>query len=186
MKPFHLVFICTGNRFRSPLAERIFRERAGLPEVTVESLGTLDLGSASALPEAVAEAQRLGIDLSDHQARSLVDADLSGADLVLGFERMHVMTAVVEARSRRDRTFTLPELVALLERLPRDESKPSPERARDRVAQAAALRAPNSQLLDIPELTDPLGRSQEEQLRIANDVDELVYRLSHSLFGTAT
>jgi protein-tyrosine phosphatase len=186
VNPFHVVFICTGNRFRSPLAERIFRERASLPEVTVESLGTLDLGPAPALPEAVAEARRLGVDLSDHQARSLATADLSAADLVLGFERMHVATAVVEAQAQRDRTFTLPELLSLLEGLPPDESEPSAGRARARIAQAAALRAPNSQLLDIPELADPLGRSGEEQLQIASDIDGLVYRLAYSLFGAAT
>jgi hypothetical protein len=48
------------------------------------------------------------------------------------------------------------------------------------------LRAPNSQLLDIPELADPLGRSGEEQSQIASDIDGLVYRLAYSLFGAAT
>jgi hypothetical protein len=39
---FEVVFVCTGNRFRSPLAAALFgRATAGLP-VSVSSRGTLD------------------------------------------------------------------------------------------------------------------------------------------------
>ena len=66
-----VAFVCTGNRFRSPIAEALFvRDTEGLP-VRTESLGTLDLGPRPAVPEAVALAETMGLDLSGHLARSL-------------------------------------------------------------------------------------------------------------------
>ena len=186
MKPFHLVFICSGNRFRSPLAERIVRMEAGLTDISVESFGTLELGSKPALPEAVTEAKRIGIDLRDHHTRPLAGVDLSAADLVVGFERTHVATAVVDAGSARDRTFTLPELVPLLELLPNADSTLSADESRERVAGAAGLRRPDPQLLNLPELADPLRRRRAEQSQIFDELYDLAHRLTRSLFGTTS
>ena len=61
---------------------------------------------------AAAEAQ--GIDVAAHRSR-LLDS-IAAADLVVGFERIHVAAAVVDGGAQRDRVFTLPELVPLLER----------------------------------------------------------------------
>ena len=50
---FDVVVICSGNRFRSPIAEAILRrEIEGLP-VRVRSFGTMDLPSGHALSEAI-------------------------------------------------------------------------------------------------------------------------------------
>ena len=68
---FTVAFVCTGNRFRSVIAEATFRSAAeGLPVRTV-SYGTLELGPAEPLPAAVREAHALGLDISTHVARSL-------------------------------------------------------------------------------------------------------------------
>ena len=70
---------------------------------------------APALPEAVTAGRRRGVDLAAHVSRSLRDADLAQADLVLGFEPQHVRTAVVDARANIARTFLLAELIPLLD-----------------------------------------------------------------------
>ena len=54
--PFHVVFVCTGNRARSPLAEVFLRAKVDSGAVRVESYGTLELGPAPATPEAIAAA----------------------------------------------------------------------------------------------------------------------------------
>ena len=86
-------------------------------------------------------ARELGLDLSEHRARGLAQVDLSRADLVLGFERRHIKSSVVESGAPREVSFTLPELVGLLGRIPGPPLPSDPaERARVRVRQAHALR----------------------------------------------
>jgi protein-tyrosine-phosphatase len=151
--------------------------------VRIASLGTLDLGRRPALPEAIEIADELGLDLSDHRARQLVAVELALFDLVLGFERRHVRTAVVDAGARRERTFTLPELVELLRRIPGPPLPNDPsERARVRVRQASAARPPDRDA-PVAELGDPLGLTIGEQRRTAGELARLVSLLAERLFG---
>ena len=114
---FDVVFICTGNRFRSVLAEHRLREvTTGLP-VRVSSLGTLDASGIPALADAVELGSAAGFDLAEHRSRTLLGEELSAVDLVVGFERHHVAAAVVEAGASREKTFGAYELAELLARI---------------------------------------------------------------------
>jgi protein-tyrosine phosphatase len=178
---FEVVFLCTGNRFRSPMAAAFFaRATDGLP-VRVRSLGTLDVGPIPVLPEALEESASLGLDLSSHRACRLAGEDLSETDLVVGFERAHVAQAVVEARARRERTFTLPELVGLLAAIAPSPDLDPVERAR--VALQAAHEARPASQAFAPEVADPLGRPRSAQRETATRVQELVTQLAIGLFG---
>jgi protein-tyrosine phosphatase len=181
---FDIVVICTGNRFRSPLVEHLLRrDTAGLP-VEIESFGLLDAEALPILPELEEHAGAAGVDVSRHRSRHLPDASLADADLVLGFERRHVAHAVVKARARLERTFTLPELVVLL------EETPAPRGGEDVVADAtaavalaAAARPADPRRAPIPEVEDPIGRSSGEVAAIARDISSLVPRLVATLFS---
>jgi protein-tyrosine-phosphatase len=177
---FEVVFICTGNRFRSAIGETMFQQLTeGLP-VRTSSAGTLDLGPVGVLPEALELAPSLDLDLSGHRARCVRNIDLSSADLVLGFEYLHVSTAVVDAGARRERTFTVPELVTLLEH----EARPS--HGGDRIANAreAIRRADSARSGGYrPELADPLGGPTEVFRTTALQIQDLTGRLAGLLFG---
>jgi protein-tyrosine phosphatase len=181
---FDVAFVCTGNRFRSPLAAALLSARTdGLP-VRTSSVGILDLGSTTVLPEADRLGRSFGVVLSEHRTRSLNDVNLEPLDLVLAFEWTHVHAAIVDGRARIEQTFTLPELVGLLERLPRApgaQSVPVVE-ARARVEAAHSLRPPGFRRTRSPEIPDPLGRSPSAQRRIGEEVRVLVDRLSRMLF----
>jgi protein-tyrosine-phosphatase len=140
--------------------------------VEVSSLGTLDLGPVAALPEAVTLAGELGLDLASHRARHL--GDLSDYDLVVGFERKHVMAAVVDAGAPIEKTFTLRELVGLLH----DRTGPP----RDRIAAAHASRPDDFRNRPSPEIPDPLGLSEPHQRAVARTVEEQVSELAARLF----
>jgi protein-tyrosine-phosphatase len=184
---FSIAFICTGNRFRSVLAEAFVRRLTdGLP-VTTESFGTLDLDGAPPLPEAVALARGCGVDVTGHVTRCVSGASLAAVDLVVGFEGVHVRHAVVDAGAARERSFTMRELVGLLEEgavaPQRDDAV---ERAREGVRAAAALRATaetGQRLSD--ETPDPLGAPWNVYRDTAAEVRDLSLRLVRSLFDVS-
>lgn len=80
--PFRSVlFVCTRNAVRSPMAEALVRHIAPKGEVRVVSAG-LDVAAVD--PFAVEVMKEIGIDLSQHKPTSLLDALLSGKfDLIV-------------------------------------------------------------------------------------------------------
>ena len=179
---FELVLLCTGNRARSPVAEGFLRDLLADLPVRVRSLGTLELGAAPALPEAIEAAAGLGLDISEHRARALAGEDLSGADLVVGFEQRHVAAAVVDGGARRDRVFSLPELAELLEESAPQRFGDPVERARQAIADAHARRSRHS-ASERAELADPLGHDRSFYRNTVERVRELSTRLAAGLFG---
>ncbi|WP_333619623.1 low molecular weight protein-tyrosine-phosphatase [Dietzia sp.] len=89
---FHIVFVCTGNICRSPMAEAMVRDAldsAGLGgRVEVESAGTGGWHAGDGMdPRAAAELESLGID-SEHSAQQ-IDDRLLGADLLVALDSGH-------------------------------------------------------------------------------------------------
>lgn len=179
---FQFVIVCTGNRFRSPLAAAVVEQLLPALPVEVRSLGTLDLHGAPPLRAAVKEAGRLGLDLSAHRARTLVGADLHDADLVVGFERAHVGAAVLEANAPRERAFLLTEIAELVDVGPAPDIEDPVQRARAAVRQAeeARLEDPSDWHEEIP---DPLGGSARVAREVAGEIQRLTVALVAGLFG---
>jgi protein-tyrosine phosphatase len=180
-RPFTVAFVCTGNRFRSPLAAEYLRRLLPDVEVEVSSCGCAPPRVADALPEALEAAASSGLELSGHTVAALHEVDLASADLVVGFERTHVAHAVVDERADRDRAFTLPELVELLRVVERPPSaEDAPAVARELVAAAAAVRRANRH--PRREIQDPLGKSREVAGAVATEIWELTSELAQRLF----
>ena len=85
----HVVFVCSGNICRSPIAEKVFAaelERAGLAEgVRVTSAGTGGWHVGDPADERAAAVLRAAGYPSDHRARQ-VDAETLGADLIVALD----------------------------------------------------------------------------------------------------
>lgn len=100
-----VLFVCTGNTCRSPmaagLAKKLLAERLGckvrdLPRkgYKVLSAGAFGTDGARASPEAVKAAGELGADISRHRSRRLTKELIRRADLVFCMTDSHVETAV--------------------------------------------------------------------------------------------
>ena len=81
----NLLFVCSGNTCRSPLAEALARkiaERRGVEELNVSSAGTNAWDNAPASDEALLVGMERGLDLTGHRARKLTPTIVSEADLI--------------------------------------------------------------------------------------------------------
>jgi protein-tyrosine phosphatase len=93
--PIGVLFVCSANICRSPMAKGVFRamvRRAGLEQAfTIDSAGTLEdqAGQPAALL-ARDVAGRRGYDISDHVSRTLTNEDLERFALPLGMDRSHL------------------------------------------------------------------------------------------------
>jgi tRNA threonylcarbamoyl adenosine modification protein (Sua5/YciO/YrdC/YwlC family) len=97
-----IVFVCTGNTCRSPLAEVLFKtllaERLGcrpeeLPEhgFLVHSAGLAAYPGCRATPEAVEAARELGANLSEHMSQPLTAKLAIQADNLVAMTRNHLL-----------------------------------------------------------------------------------------------
>lgn len=93
MSARRILFVCSGNTCRSPLAERLVRrgaEERGLDDVEVRSAGTFAGRGAPASSGAVLAARRRGLDLSGHRSTPLGPDLVEWADLVLAMTNAHL------------------------------------------------------------------------------------------------
>ena len=81
----NLLFVCSGNTCRSPLAEALARkiaDRRGLEDLNVASAGTNAYDNVPATDEALLVGMERGLDLTGHRSRKLTPAIVSEADLI--------------------------------------------------------------------------------------------------------
>ena len=88
-----ILFVCSGNTCRSPLAEAIARripEESGKENVIVESAGTQAWQGAPASDEAILIGVERNLDLSGHRSRRLTPQMVESSDLVLVMSSEHL------------------------------------------------------------------------------------------------
>lgn len=88
-----VLFVCSANQLRSPLAEVLFRSQLmhrGLADSwRAASAGVWALEGSPAARSALQMAAARGLDLAAHRARPVTEGMLQQADLVLVMEREH-------------------------------------------------------------------------------------------------
>jgi protein-tyrosine phosphatase len=181
-----ILVVCSGNQCRSPVAEGILRgmltERFGASAPAVSSVGTIARDGAPATREAIVVASEHGIDTSSHAARRLVREHLTEADLVLAMTAEHRDAVARVDPQAITKTFTLKELVRLLEDLP------APDEGREslplRIAEADAhRRAGFAGNLHDEDVADPIGHPVETYRAVAWELAAWSERLVEALFG---
>ena len=88
-----ILFVCTGNTCRSPLAEAIARKitiERGLHEVEVASAGTSAWDGAPASDGALLVGMERNMDLSHHRAQSLTRELVRENDIILAMGPHHL------------------------------------------------------------------------------------------------
>jgi protein-tyrosine phosphatase len=181
--------VCTGNICRSPMAEGLlraaFERRLGPAAPEVRSAGLIAQDGRPAEPGSIQAAAELGVNISGHTAQRLTGAAIEEASLVLAMAAEHRSAVVGAVPDAAPHTFTVRELVALLEVLPEDAGAGSDgSDLTERVVAADALRRADPSLRPANEdIPDPLGLSLPAFRSTARELAELCSRLVDGLVG---
>lgn len=88
-----ILFVCTGNTCRSPMAEGLFRkmmqERELEDKVLCQSAGLAAVEGMPVSENAVLACQELGVDISDHTARRITGEEIPVWDLYFPMSKTH-------------------------------------------------------------------------------------------------
>lgn len=88
-----ILFVCTGNTCRSPMAQGIMRaklDEKGIKNIEVESAGIATLGGDEVSRNAVEAAKKYNADISNHRSRQISRYLLDGSDLIIGMTQSHI------------------------------------------------------------------------------------------------
>jgi protein-tyrosine-phosphatase len=109
-----ILFICTGNFCRSPMAEAILKDllrQDGKEQLyEVRSAGTWTRNGLSASLPALQAMKELGLDISGHRSHHLTSQDIEDANLILVMTQDHKEALDVEFPQARAKTYLLSEM----------------------------------------------------------------------------
>lgn len=162
-----VLFFCTANICRSAFAEQLFRNLAQELPVESDSAGIYALTGHGMDPMMVDELKARGIAPEPHEAKQLTGRILRHSDLLITFERDHVLWALSENPSVRSRLVLIGQLERYLEQLPRPES-----------LESIALNASRMPVEDSDPLDDPFGRGKRRIEDAANRIDNVITMLA--------
>lgn len=160
-----LLFVCTGNICRSPIAERLsvmLGQRMRIPKLSASSAGTHALISHPMHPEAAAVLTKLGGESSDFAARQITARIAESADLILAMTVSHRDYVLGLAPRMLRRTYTLAEAAKLA----------SMNNART-IADLHDLR-PHLAGCSLGDVSDPIGGGPEVFAAVGSQIAELL------------
>lgn len=183
--PVRLLFVCTANRIRSPFAAALATRLASEHSLPVE-IGSAGLTSDGepAAESMIHAATPFGVDLSTHRSQLVTVEMLSWADLVVTMTGRHVLAIVTMDTGARTRTLTLGEWAAAVhiddpapEWAATSSSSATPAWTPDVIARWAQLvtdRPVDALLSRSTDVADPVGRSDRQFRRTAQEIDRLL------------
>jgi protein-tyrosine phosphatase len=172
-----ILSVCTHNRTRSVLMSALLQQHAERAEqrMVFRSAGFSERGGELPTHNAVQLLAERDIDVSGYLSHFLSKQGVIGADLIVTAERRHVVTIAGRWPEVYDRTFTLPEIVELGERV-------GPRGALTLREWLDAVHAERPSPLDyldhaVGEIADPTGKSPDRWSTCFAQIDDLSERL---------
>jgi protein-tyrosine phosphatase len=183
---FKVIFVCTGNICRSPMAEQMLIQKAEknkLP-ITVVSAGVMAMTGDPMTPQSADAMTKRGFTPTKHISQDLTPKLLEEADLVLTATLDH-RSAIARMLPKASKySFTIDEfarLTSFLRAAPefQEEFKKKPKETRDQylkraMHEAVLLRGMVPTNLDPKDVIDPYGESIEVYSQVAEHIDVML------------
>ncbi len=103
-----IIFVCTGNTCRSPMAKVLFEKHLNdkkVQNVEVDSCGIFATKGSPAAKNAVIIAKKLGADLKDHKSKPLNNEIIQGTSLFVCMSEKHSL--MLQRLVAQDKTIVL-------------------------------------------------------------------------------
>jgi protein-tyrosine phosphatase len=183
---FKVIFVCTGNICRSPMAEQMLIQKAEknkLP-IKVVSAGVMAMTGDPMTPQSADAMTKRGFAPTKHVSQDLTPKLLEEADLVLTATLDH-RSAIARMLPKASKySFTIDEFARLTSFLRADpefqeEFKKKPKETRDQylkraIQEAVLLRGMVPTNLDPKDVIDPYGESIEVYNQVAEHIDVML------------
>lgn len=90
--PKSVLFVCTGNTCRSPMARALFRsmlDEKGLSSVSCDSAGLSAFDGEAASENSIEAMSEIGIDISSHRSKTITRDLLDSTELIVCLSKGH-------------------------------------------------------------------------------------------------
>ena len=200
-----ILFVCTGNTCRSPMAEGLLKKHA--PHVQVKSAGIFAVDSSQANDHAITVMKEKDIHIGKHRSQPVTNELLHWADLILTMTTQHKQSLMMEFPNYSDKYYTLKEYVNVADISIKEDLKKAYadyEEKRSKIIQKKGHQLDQKKLQDLIEqqlqeerehiltleerlwhldmnISDPFGGDLQTYQETANELEESIIRLIHKI-----